>query len=120
MSTGRSITPLPSRDPRSPLSRAERRRRSVAAARRKYWRRQADAFLALGLTTRGTPRKYRQHHLFNHLSEPHKRQLRQRYNRGKLTGNGFTIRGRDRWTVTERNWQKFRSTLTLPTPVIWS
>ena len=98
----------------STLSRAERRRRSVNAARRKYWRRKAAEFAALDLTTRGTIRKYRQHHLPIVLSAREKRRLRQRFYRSQLAASGFTIRGRSRWTPKERAWRVFRAGLVLP------
>lgn len=44
-----------------------RRRVQWRYARNKFWRKQAAGFRSLGLTTRGTPRRYRLHPDLDHL-----------------------------------------------------
>lgn len=117
----RGINCLVQNSPAKPGARRERRRRSVNAARRRYWWHQADAFRTLGLTTRGTVRKY---NLWPELAGIHskklRRRLRQRLVRAGLIAAGFTIRGRDRWTPKERAWRQFRTALNIPQSATWS
>lgn len=70
-----------------------RRDRNNLAARH-YWQRQANAFRAQGLTTRGTPRKYRQWPV---PGLP--RRVRERIERRELALRGLTSRGNPRRPV---------------------
>jgi hypothetical protein len=91
-----------------------RRRIQLRNARLRFWRKQADHFLALGLTTRGTVRKYLVGLLSPSLHGQRRKREWTRQFRRRLAADGFTSRGRSMWSPAERTWRDLRRDIQLP------
>ena len=92
--------------------KATKRQLQWRYARRRYWQRQKVDFTALGLTTRGTERKYQLHpelHAARRGRTEHwRRKMRQRINRAV---NFVAV---CRQTPVEKIYREFRARLTAP------
>ncbi len=86
---------------------------------RQIKRRRRDRLVAAGLTTYGTPRRYRTWTDLKHLTK-HRRNLeRQRRRRQEFQAQGLTVLGRQRkdripLTPQELAYQEFRATIKMP------
>lgn len=85
-------------------------------ARRRNWRKQADAFVALGLTTRGTRRIYRLHAELDHLHGRPRAAARNRGYRAAQRRKGFTTRGNriKNFSLLAIAYEEFRATIKMP------
>ena len=104
-----------------------KRQRQFRAAQKRYWHKQAAAFRALGLTTRGTVRKYTLHKIEAHNGTVHgiyRNRIRARIYTAQLNARGLTKRGNPKrgiilLTPLETDWRLFRATVPSAPSMDW-
>lgn len=103
------------------------RQRQLRGASKRYWEKQAAAFRALGLTTRGTVRKYTLHKIEFRGVTAHgifRNRIRARIYTAQLNARGLTKRGNPKrglilLTPLETDYRLFRATVPSAPTMDW-
>jgi hypothetical protein len=97
----------------------QHRRVQCRYASTRYYQKRRAELQALGLTTRGTARKYTLHPELGHLHGQERKNARARFYRKLLNERGLSARRnplKPRMSEQERAWREFRATMVLSVP----